>query len=156
MIYKCQHFRIEELVPKVSTIGVENIDLLWMIFDPLALRTLDALRDRYGPATVNDWIFGGSLVTSFNSFQIVHTHLEYRGYRPPGCLEGARYSQHKFGRAFDVTFRHVEAEEVREDIRAHYYSMPQFHDIRRIEEDVSWLHFDTGNYSGKGIRFFKP
>jgi len=141
MIYKCKHFKIEELVPPDVYNGEEDKDRLWMIFDILALKALDALRDRYGPAFVNTWHY------EKNGFK-------NRGYRAPDCTVGARYSQHRFGRAFDVSFRDVSAEEVRGDARNTPY--PQFQHFRRIEEDVSWLHFDTGNYFGEGIKFFKP
>jgi hypothetical protein len=54
---------------------------------------LDALRDKFGPITVNDWSWGGTFKES--------------GYRSATSRTGAKYSQHRYGRAFDCKFGHV-------------------------------------------------
>ena len=107
-------------------------------FDINALVTLDALRDRYGYCTVNNWFWGGD--------------FKWSGFRPWDCPEGARLSQHKFGRAFDCKFRNVTADEVREDMRKADCFNPdskrpfpyEFQLIRRVEnyENMNWFHFD--------------
>ena len=53
-----------------------------------------------------------------------------------------KLSQHKFGRALDPKFKHVSAEEVRQEILSDPHC-EDFKYIRCIEMDVSWIHFDT-------------
>lgn len=145
MIYTCKHFDIKELVPPETYQQANGNDWkLWMLFDPLALKTLDALRDQFGHCTVNDWSWGGQ--------------FKYSGYRPPSCQVGSQWSQHRFGRAFDCKFRDVTAAEARmvlkDTKRDDLYQA--LIGVRRIENDVNWLHFDLGNWVAEDIRFFKP
>src|SRR5690554_1405655 len=119
-----RHFRIEELVSKAfhSRYG----DRAWLALDSRALETLDALRDRYGRTTCNNWLWNGP--------------RQYSGLRQPGDQHYNPISQHSFGRAFDCIFAEFTAEEVRADILKHTDLFPH---IRGIELDVSWLHFDV-------------
>jgi len=145
MIYECQYFDIAELVPPeihiAATTKAEK-RRLWMLFDPIALLTLDNLRRRYGVCIVNNWGSGGP--------------LKYRGFRPPGCDVGAAWSQHRFGRAFDCSFP-LPARSVRVDLLSMDYTYRRdngLQHIRRIETGVAWLHFDLGNQVGTDIRVF--
>ena len=133
-MYTAKHFTLEELVPpEIFTHWEQRQYLLWMLFDIEALQTLDLLRARYGPCTVNDWRWGGS--------------FQFSGWRPWTCPEGAKLSQHKFGRAFDCKFQRVSAEEVREDV-IRSQGDEAFAFIHRIEafDGMGWFHFDTGNH----------
>ena len=139
MSYICDYFSIEELVPEYTLKAMFKAGAdPWLLFDDRVLWTADELRKRYGTAFINDWPFGG-----------YHHH---RGYRPFDCKDGAEYSQHKFGRAFDVTFYNVKADEIRDDIR-NTPSMRVFQYIRRVEDNVGWLHYDIANSLGM-VRFF--
>ena len=138
-VYKCQFFNIKELVPRAFYEHYGDTDRAWMVFDQRALRALDELRRVFGACTVNDWPFGGT--------------NEYRGYRSPGCTVGAALSQHRFGRAFDCHFQYATAADVRQYIREEHANIAGL--ITRVEDNVSWLHFDTGNHY-PGIRFFAP
>lgn len=145
MIYKCKHFGIEELIPPetLALVGDNDIWKLWMLFDPLALMTLDSLRDHYGVIYVNDWAIGGG--------------DKYRGYRPFTCRVGSQFSQHKRGAGFDLTFMSIDAYQVRDEIRTMTLMQLEsagFQYIRRIEDNVSWFHFDMGNWVDLSIRFF--
>ncbi len=134
-MYTTRHFDIAELVPPdLHRQWHHAPERLFMLFDITALRTLDALRDRYGPIVVNNWHAGGSFRLS--------------GWRPWDCAEGAALSQHKTGRAFDCKFTRVHAEEVREDLARTPDTAP-FMDIRRVESfgGMQWFHFDTGNHA---------
>ena len=149
MIYVPRHFPIEELVPPetISSVPDSKKYRLWMLFDPLALFTLDRLRDRYGSMIVNNYSYGGA--------------NKYCGYRPPECTVGSAFSQHRFGRAFDPHPKKITAEEIREDIKKMSFddlASIGIEHIRRMETDISWLHFDTGNWGlAQGeILFFKP
>jgi len=135
-MYKCQFFKIQELVS--SAVYDDRGQKAWSLLDERALKTLDKLREVFGSVTVNDWLWGGS--------------NEFRGFREPSCKVGAKYSQHRFGRAFDCKFRSVSADEVREYILQNPNEFPY---IASIEMNVSWLHFDVRNY-GPGILKFNP
>ena len=140
MIYQCQYFRIEELVPEyVFGIHKHEQHKLWLLFDQRVLITLDRLRRRYGPLIANDWLWGGK--------------NQYRGWRPWSLSIGAAFSQHKFGRGNDSMPTQVTADEIRQDIRVNsaqstspYGTFWEF--IRCIEIDIPWLHFDTRNWLG--------
>ena len=133
---KCEHFRIYELVDPgtYSRFGQK----CWEFFDFNALVTLDLLREQFGQATVNNWKWGGN--------------YQWSGLRTLNCTIGADLSQHRFGRAFDVKFKNVSANEVRQHIRGdqEYWS----EHISRIENKVSWFHFDIANC--EGIKWINP
>lgn len=132
MIYKTEYFQLAELLPKEFYADEKASDNRWWLFDQKALWTLDRLRERFGKCYVNNWPFGGA--------------NQWGGWRPFDCKIGAVFSQHKFGRAFDVKFEIVRAEEVRQDIREHPLEYA-YQYITCIEKDVSWLHFDTRNWT---------
>lgn len=129
MIFKPRWFSIEELVPEDLILAYEK-DILWLLFDTRLLVSADRLRDTYGAATINNWKSGGS--------------LSLRGWRPFDSPVGARFSQHKFGRAFDMNFERATAEEIRFDMKSrpnrHCYEL-----INCVEDKVTWLHIDTRN-----------
>ena len=113
-------------------------DQVIKLFDHSALQSLDWLRERYGRTTVNNWFWNGS--------------REWSGFR---TIESPYYSptsQHSFGKASDCLFMHVSAEEVREDLR----KMKTHPFITRVENNVSWLHFDTKVVNQDEVYFFNP
>jgi hypothetical protein len=136
MTTKCEYFKIYELVDKPTF--EKYGEKAWEFFDENALNTLDLLRGTFGPATVNDWKWGRT--------------YKYSGLRTPQCKIGASMSQHRFGRAFDVKFKNASAGEVRKHIKSdqEYWS----EHISRIENGVSWFHYDICNV--KGIQWFNP
>jgi len=127
-MYKCTHFAIHELVP--PKIFAERGEKAWELLDERLLITLDRLRERYGPMTVNDYYWGRA--------------REWSGLRTPGSPFYSAYSQHSFGRAADCLFRDTSADRVRQDILAHAND-PVFERIGSIELGTSWLHFDVRN-----------
>jgi len=134
--YKCEHFRIEELVP--PEVFADRGQKAWQLLNPAALITLDQLREKYGPITINDWLWGGK--------------FKYSGLRVPGCGYGSQYSQHMYGNAFDNKFRYKTPEEVRKEILANNDLFPY---IMSIELDTpTWLHFDVRNCDR--IMTYKP
>lgn len=134
--YRPRHFELRELVDPETYRWLG--ERAWWVLDPRALATLDQLRDRFGPCTVNNWHADGD--------------FRYRGFRPPGCAVGAALSQHRFGRAFDCTFRET-AQEVREYIRAHRAEFPF---LTTLETDVTWLHFDVRDTGTQDILIIRP
>jgi len=140
-MYRTKHFKIYELVPKAIYYATPESKhhRLWQLFDDRALITLDLLRDRYGSATVNDWYWGGS--------------NEFGGWRPGDCKVGSELSQHKRGRAFDPKFKSITADEIRKDILKDQSLFPF---ITCLEMGVSWLHFDTRNWTAENILQVNP
>ena len=125
-MYKPLHFSVHELVPQ--EVYEKWGDKALMFLDDRALITLDALRERYGSITVNNWFWGGN--------------RQWSGLRTENSPYGSQYSQHRFGRAFDCVFKYTTAEEVRQDILADHSLFPF---INSLEMGTSWLHWDTRN-----------
>lgn len=127
-MYKCKWFNIKELVSP-GTYSARG-EKAWQLLDDRLLITLDRLREKYGRMTVNNWSYGGN--------------REWSGLRTPDSPWYSTYSQHSFGRAADIIFNDVTAEEVRQDILA----APDdntFVNITSFEEGTSWLHVDVRN-----------
>lgn len=127
-MYICRHFAIQELVPR--HVYNERGQKAWELFDDRSLRALDALREKYGRMIINDWMWSGC--------------NQWRGLRSGISPVGSEYSQHRFGRAFDVTFSDKDIEDVRNDILVNPEEYPL---ICSVELGVNWLHFDMRNCS---------
>lgn len=128
-----KHFNTEELVSKqvFDVIGDDAIKL----FDPKALETLEIIREILDvPLICNDWADGGT--------------RDDCGYRDKLCTIGASKSAHKEGKAFDLISNKMSASEMRARIIANQKRLP--HNIR-IEDEVSWLHFDVRD---KGVKVY--
>lgn len=140
-MYKCKHFRIEELVPQKLFEEYEKkgqIDKLWLIFDKDTLYVADRLRDDYGSMTCNNWLWDGDRNLS--------------GFRPFNEEDtGASLSQHKFGRALDLLPKDVDPDKIREDILNQKKAYMER--ITALEMNISWLHFDMRNNKGKIVTF---
>jgi hypothetical protein len=139
--YYCpQHFDVREFVPP-ETYKIHG-DSSLMFIDERLLRTMDLIRDWFNrPVVINNWNTGG--------------HLQYRGYRPPECKEGAAESQHRFGRACDFDVEGLSAEAARKILLDHQ-SDASFQFIRRIELGTSWVHIDLANVDSVNIYTFTP
>lgn len=127
-MYKCKHFIIEELVSPQAY--KDRGEKAWQLLDDRLLMTLDLLRERYGKMTVNNWKWGGN--------------REWSGLRTADSPYFSKYSQHSFGKAADIIFNDITAEEVRQDILDNPDD-PTFKFINSIELGVSWVHLDCRN-----------
>jgi len=131
MDYIPKFFKPYELVSKEVYEELKDKPwIIWHLFDPRVLYSGDRIRTRYGKMIANTWYWGGS--------------NQYRGWRLPSCGVGAKYSQHRFGRALDLVPVETTAEAIRKDIM----TGENFHWITCIEASVPWLHFDVRNYRG--------
>ena len=131
MDYIPKFFQPYELVPRSTYELLKDRPwIIWQLFDNRVLYIGDRIRKRYGKMVANTWYWGGK--------------HQYRGWRSSGCPVGARWSQHRFGRAEDLVPVEVTAEEIRQDIKAG----EDFSGITCIEDGVDWLHFDVRNYKG--------
>jgi hypothetical protein len=136
---RCKHFKVWELVPKGLYESSEEYKL-WWLFDDRALITLDMLRDQYGKMVINDWKLDGQ--------------YQERGLRLPRTTTGALFSQHKYGRAFDIKFIDSPTTVVRQDCIDKKYDCFKF--ITAIELNISWFHFDVRNTDSKELLTFTP
>jgi len=139
---QCKYFNLAELLPKTLYEKLKHEDKLWvgwMLFDERALKTLDKLRDKFGSAIVNNW----NVKTDW-----LHSKYNYSGYRQHHCSVGAVYSQHRFGRAFDVKFKDYHSEEGYAEIREYVLRHPTaFKFLTCLEMNIpNWFHFDCRNY----------
>ena len=125
-MYICEHFGIEELVPK--EVFKKRGNKAWELLDESALMTIDKLRDKFGSMTINNWKWGGD--------------RNWSGLRTSDSPYYSAFSQHSFGRAFDIIFKSVTTDEVRNYILD---NPDEFPFISGIEMGTSWLHIDTRN-----------
>ena len=128
MIYKCRYFKIYELVSR--RFYQQYGQRAWQFLQIKPLITADRLRERYGKTKINDYRWNGK--------------RQWAGLRTPESPFYSDTSQHSFGNGFDPIFKHVTAEEVREDI-VKKPNLKAFEYITAIELDVSWFHFDCRN-----------
>ncbi len=134
-MYKCKYFKIQELVPENAY--AERGEKAWELLDERALITLDTLHDKYGTMIINNWLWGGP--------------RQWSGLRTASSPYGTMYSQHRFGRAFDVIFKNYDADHVRQEVLNNPEWFPL---ITSLELDVSWFHFDVRNC--ERIKVYKP
>jgi len=138
-MYTCNHFSIEELVDRFTF--EKWGDNAWQFFNPQALKMLDGLREYFDKSViVNNWKWGGN--------------LQLRGLRPCYITEGAQYSLHRVGGAFDFNVKGIDAEEVRKEILDNKdHELLKY--INCIEADVTWNHCDVRNCPDR-IRIVHP
>jgi len=143
--YRPTHFIAQEFLPprEFNQWGEQG---MYLFMDIRVLITADRIREFFGKrVTANDWKWGG--------------RFRNRGYRPDNYYDQQQLSayksgsQHRFGRALDCTIEGVTATEVRDVIMNHQAEFPW---IRRLEDDVNWVHFDVANVHHHGIHLFKP
>lgn len=138
--YRPINFVVQELVPPdvYAAMGERS----WELLDSRALFTLQRLRDRLGPITVNDWLWGG--------------HYKESGLRSFTSPTGAKYSQHRFGRAFDCKFRNVTPREACDYVLAHPVDFPYLTVIENPAATPTWFHFDCRSHTRQGVWIVNP
>lgn len=135
---KCKWFKLYELLP--PEIYDESIeDELWCLIDDNLKETIDYIREHIvkAPLVCNTWHSGGDRVAS--------------GYRDKNSPVGAKYSQHKEGRAADLICSKYTAEQMRQMILSSQYDLPHY---IRMEDGVNWLHVDTKPRDYKGDKVY--
>ena len=150
MQYKCQYFKIYELVdPEIYRKRGEKA---WELFDYNLLESLDAMRDYFyhkynAVMIINNWKWGGK--------------RKWSGFRTPSSKYYSSTSQHSHGRAVDfllmdkTTKKYIDTQMIRDEIKADQDSF-EFDDITCIEDfnGMNWIHIDVRNYDKmiKGIK----
>ena len=124
IIYKPENFSIDELVP-MNISRKYNEDLLWSKFNPDFLRDLQHIRNNVGRIVINNG-----------------ARLNYSGYRPYDCKIGAKLSDHREWRAFDLHPVDYSPREVYDWILAHKHEFLKLNCVEDIEltEDGGWVH----------------
>jgi|SRR3990167_9620762 len=138
--FRPKHFELRELV--TPEIYAARGEAAWELLDPRGLIVLEAVREKFGPCTVNNWHAGGAYKES--------------GLRDAATGTGARYSQHKRGGAYDTKYRDASPREVFDYLLEHADEFPELTVIEDIEATPSWIHLDVRNASWTGIRVVKP
>lgn len=140
-MYKPLHFATQELVSRQTYL--DRGEKALQLFDDRLLRLIDYLRDKFGRATINDWQYGGN--------------NEWRGLRTPDSPYYSKYSQHSFGRAFDIIFKDYTAQEVRDWLKNNALEWQLATGLKSVtcEAGVSWLHIDLRN-NKYGYNEFQP
>jgi hypothetical protein len=133
------YFRVQELVDKATY--DQHGDGAIQLFPAEALRMLFVFRrmiDR--PVTINNWHIGGRFNLS--------------GFRPEGCMIGAKFSQHKRAMAFDVKVKNLTPRDgmlfVRQNATVLYEA-----GLRRVEDirfTPTWFHIDCKPHEEKCIQ----
>jgi len=118
----------------------------WRIFiDKRIVEVAQRLRNQFGNITINDKYIGGGYNLS--------------GYRPFDTSVGAKYSQHKFGRALDLKFLdQIEPSSVLAYILANESEFLKI-GLTRIENTdftPTWLHIDCSYTGIDNIKVINP
>ena len=109
------------------------------VFEKEILTTLVQLRKHFKvPFIVNDWHLGG--------------RFDGRGYRDYGETTGSDDSTHRLAIGIDFVAVDVEAHLIRAEILANQDKFPL---LRRLEDNVSWVHFDLKETYHKDIYLFR-
>jgi hypothetical protein len=134
-----KYFWSEELVP--PTIGTNpRLDDRWYI-DSKMFAVLTKLRERMGKQLwVNTWFFlkGGKATNDIPYFH-------ESAFRLPDTKTGARFSQHKLARAFDVRSPDLEEREIYDELATNQklYMELGLTTLEDFESTRTWVHMDS-------------
>lgn len=162
-----KYFAPHEIVSYYLWKSFTNKDDIYKLFDDRLIAHMVYLRvDCFKHSiTINDWykyinqLLQGKTVKQLEKELKIEIY-EFRGYREPECLEGAKFSAHrpdpvtKQCKAFDFQIEGYSAEDVRDLMDNRFIK-----DLRypiRIEDNVSWNHHDVkeGKNKSKKINYF--
>ena len=128
-----KNFFLDEFIPREIYYTTPN----WRLFraiDPRLFTLHQAVRDRFGSMTLNNYYIGGNRNES--------------GLRLPSHGYYSMFSCHPYGRAGDSVFRKsVDINEVWEDIQKNYNKIYKPLGLTSIEKGkhITWLHMGMGN-----------
>ena len=136
------NFSTQEFVPQ-HIYEIYGDKSIWFI-DYDLVKFAQALRDFVmKPITINNWASGGS--------------YQYRGFRPSDCKEGAALSQHRFGRAIDLSVDGMFIAEVAEIvISRREVWWPQITTMENVQYTPTWLHVDKRHTGQKELLIVDP
>jgi hypothetical protein len=118
----------------------------WSFFiDKRIVEVAQRLREQFGSIVINDAYIGGG--------------YNWSGFRTFDCGVGAKYSQHRFGRALDLKFLdQIEPSAVQAYIMQHEEEFLQLGLTRMENTDYTptWLHIDCMFTGMNKIQIFNP
>ncbi len=138
--YRPPSFDLRELIAPTIYDRLGNAS--WEFLHEDALRSLQALRDKFGVIVVNNWHTGGAYRES--------------GLRETDSRTGAPKSAHKRGMAFDCKPAHTTVREMYDYVLDNQHEFPLIRRIENIKATPTWLHVDVVPHNGTGIRVFMP
>lgn len=123
------NFTIQEFVTK--SVYTERGESSIYLIDERIIILAQLFRTRYGKITINNWHTGGQYNES--------------GLRLPDTSTGAKYSQHKYGRAADLKFTDHTPEEVYADVlkNSKLFYEKGLRCMENIAFTKTWLHIDV-------------
>lgn len=136
-------FKTQEFVSKAiyEKFGENSI---WFI-DPRLIKLAVFCRTFWGkPITINNWHIGGK--------------SQERGFREPTSTVGASLSQHRFGRAIDITVKGMTPQEVYKSILDNEKAFMEqgLTTLEDIKDTPTWNHLDIRNTGLNKILIVKP
>jgi len=129
---------LDEYIPRElynRYIGREHI--LISLLDERLIKADQALRDKFGPVTINNWFTGGN--------------RNWSGLRMPESPDYSLTSQHSFGRASDKIFSLEPANVIQDYILSNWRELG----ITGLELNTSWVHTDVRNAGNIRLITFK-
>lgn len=107
---------------------------IWFIDQRLIDGVTLIRKEMQRPITINNWHKLGK--------------FEYRGLRPKNCSVGAENSQHKYGRAVDISVLGMTTGQVYQWVANNWTTLginKYFTTIENIQYTKTWLHLDCRN-----------
>jgi hypothetical protein len=138
------NFRLEEFVPRLVFNTFRDKGLGQIDEGIIALAQFCRLYFEV-PMTINNWHSGGK--------------FQYRGWRPPEYTQGAKYSQHRSGRAFDCHFGGgLTVKEAYKKILDEQEAFMEagLTTLEDIMHTPTWLHMDIRTTNSENILIVRP
>jgi len=124
-----KNFDLREFIDP-DTWAIFGASCIWFI-DPRLISVVQRIREIVNePVIINNWNSGGQYKLS--------------GFRPPSCTIGAKYSQHRYGRAADLKVKSLEPSQVIQIIRDNWDELNAL-GLSTAEDTsltASWTHID--------------
>lgn len=139
-----ENFKLEEFINPDSFYDLPG-DKSLLLIDKRLVDIMEYIR----------YCFGRKII--INTWHNFGLHKN-RGFRKEDCKEGAKYSQHKFGRAVDFEVEGFTSEEVFEEILLLYKTEKDLkkYGLTRIEKNTKgYTHIDLANTQEKELTIFE-
>jgi len=155
---KADRFDIRELVP--PHVYEARGERAWELIDVQLIALIDKLANKFGTVYINTWHFTKSPFGSnifhwsgLRTFQYMipdyypekhknNSLITLQDFQVAQAKSIKYFSQHFYGRAADMKFMKVSAEEVRSYVKNHPDEFPE---LMSYELDTSWFHGDVRN-----------
>ena|SRR3990167_10573598 len=135
------HFFLQEFVP-ANIFKKWDKKSFWFI-DKRIIDIAESIRNHIRkPVIINNWKDGGA--------------YNYSGYRPPECNVGARFSQHRLGRAIDIKVPGIDLLQLYSFIKKNSDKFPDITCLENIQHTNTWIHADCRFTGENSILIINP